>query len=231
MNNSVLLVLQLVVFYSFVIIAFRFFKKDGVIAWSVMATLAANIEVLIQVRAFGIDMTLGNILFATTFISTDIVSELYGKKDADKLVNLNILVSAMFVIISQSWLLFTPGSEDFITQSVHAVFRHTPRLVISSLAVYCLVQKIDVWLYHKIWDISTSGSDRRKKLWLRNNGATIISQTINAFAFNFLAFAGIFSTQMILKIDVSTLVIYIITSLADTPVIYLCRRIHENALH
>ncbi len=48
--------------------------------WTVLATIAANIEVLIMVTAFGMEMTLGNILFASTFLVTDILSELYGKK-------------------------------------------------------------------------------------------------------------------------------------------------------
>jgi len=67
-----------------------------------IATIAANIEVLIIVNAFGMEMTLGNILFASTFLVTDILSELYGKKEAQKAVYLGIATSVIFICISQS---------------------------------------------------------------------------------------------------------------------------------
>ena len=51
----------------------------GMMAFTVFATIAANIEVMILVDAFGMEMTLGNILFATTFLVTDILSEVAGK--------------------------------------------------------------------------------------------------------------------------------------------------------
>ena len=54
---------------------YRLFGKNGLLAFNVMATLLANIEVLLVVRAFGIEMTLGNVLFASTFLITDILSE------------------------------------------------------------------------------------------------------------------------------------------------------------
>lgn len=68
----------------------------------------ANIEVLILVHAFGMEQTLGNILFASTFLVTDILSELAGKKEADKAVNIGILTSVSFMILAQLWLLYQP---------------------------------------------------------------------------------------------------------------------------
>lgn len=228
MSNSLLLILQLILFYSFTILAYRLFGKEGLIGWTVLATVAANIEVLIQVEAFGMQMTLGNILFATSFTATDILSETEGKKEANRLAEICILISALFTVITQTWLLFTPGEEDFVFDSVKSIFHHTPRLVISSLAVFAVVQKLDIFLYHLIWEKT---GNTHKGLWIRNNAATLISQAVNAVAFNFLAFFGKFSMTAIWQIAGSTFLIYIITSLADTPVVYICRRIHENTLH
>ena len=58
--------------------------RDSMYCFTVFATIAANIEVLLLVDAFGMEMTLGNILFATTFLVTDILSETEGKKAAEK---------------------------------------------------------------------------------------------------------------------------------------------------
>ena len=84
MPNELLLILSLLITFSFVLAAFYFFKEQGLFLWTTIATIAANIEVLIIVNAFGMEMTLGNILFASTFLVTDILSELYGKKRGSK---------------------------------------------------------------------------------------------------------------------------------------------------
>ena len=87
MTNEILLVITLLVEYSAVILLHQYFGKKGLFMWTSIATIAANIEVLMLVKAFGMEMTLGNILFASTFLVTDIVSELYGKEESKKAVN------------------------------------------------------------------------------------------------------------------------------------------------
>ena len=66
MQNEILLIVSLIITYSVVLILFALFRRRGLYLWSVIATIAANIEVLIVVNAFGMEMTLGNILFAST---------------------------------------------------------------------------------------------------------------------------------------------------------------------
>ena len=72
------------------VLAYKFLGKTGLYCWTVIATIAANIEVLIVVDAFGMEMTLGNILFASTFLVTDILSEKEGKKESQKAVIIGI---------------------------------------------------------------------------------------------------------------------------------------------
>ena len=82
MRNEILLIASLIITFSTVIGLYKIFKEQGLYLWTIVATIAANIEVMIVVNAFGMEMTLGNILFASTFLVTDILSELYGKKAA-----------------------------------------------------------------------------------------------------------------------------------------------------
>ena len=101
-----------------------------------------------MVKAFGMVMTLGNVLFASTFLITDIVSEVYGKKDAKRAVHIGITTSIVFIIFSQWWLLYTPDSTDFAMPAMQTIFSNTPRLMITSMvgaketAVYSLVYNI-----------------------------------------------------------------------------------------
>lgn len=227
--NELLLAAAVVVLYGAVLLWFRLFGETGLFAFTVFATIAANIEVLILVDAFGMEMTLGNILFATTFLVTDILSETHGKKSAQKAVHLGILTSALFILVSQSWLLYTPAGSDWVSPAMRTVFANTPRMMLASLAVYAAAQVFDVWLYHKWWALTAAKSgDSRKFLWLRNNGSTLISQLLNAVLYTLLAFYGTYGFKTLVSIALSSYVIFIATSLLDTPVVYLARRIHER---
>lgn len=80
MSNEILLILSIFIIYGSVIVMYKLFGKQGLFCFTSIATIAANIEVLIMVKAFGMVMTLGNVLFASTFLITDIVSEYMERK-------------------------------------------------------------------------------------------------------------------------------------------------------
>ena len=75
--NELFLIITLLLSFGGAILFLKVFGKGGLFAWIGICTVLANIEVTILVRAFGMDQTLGNTLFATTFLCTDILSELY----------------------------------------------------------------------------------------------------------------------------------------------------------
>lgn len=229
MANEILIILSFIFIYGSIVLFYRYFGKKGLLAFNVLATLLANIEVLILVRAFGVEMTLGNVLFASTFLITDILSENHSRKDASKAVIISTLCSVIFIIISQSWLLYEPSENDWASGAFRTIFSSTPRIVCASLAVYLLSQLTDVWLYHKWWEwCKKHFGDEKKGLWIRNNGSTMISQLINTLLYTFLAFYNTYSISTLLSIFASSYLIYIVTSLLDTPFVYWCRRIHHR---
>lgn len=224
--NELLLISSIFVIYALTLLFYYLFGKSGLYCWTVLATIAANIEVLIVITAFGMEQTLGNILFASTFLVTDILSEIYGKKASQKAVTIGILTSLTFIVISQSWLLYTPAASDFAMPHMQAIFSNTPRLMLTSFLVYAVCQRFDVWSYHKWWAFTTQKcGDSTRFLWLRNNGSTLVSQLLNTLLFTFGAFAGTYDVPTLLSIAWSSYMIFIVTSLADTPVIYLARKI------
>lgn len=228
-QNELLLLASVFVFFGGLVAFFRLFGKNGIFAWNVICTIAANIEVLILVHAFGMDTTLGNVLFASSFLATDIMSELFGKKEANKCVKLGIAANITFILISQTWFLYVPAADDTMAAPIRTVFANTPRVMLSSLFAYVVCELYDVWAYHHIWDWSSkrSGSSR-SFLWLRNNGSTLVSQLINVVVFNLLAFAGVFSWDTIRQILIFGYAIFIATSLMDTPFLYLARKIADK---
>ena len=229
MNNEILIILSFAVIYGGVVAFYRFFGKGGLLAFNVLATLLANIEVLLLVKAFGVEMTLGNVMFASTFLITDIMSENHSRKDANRAVVISTFCSLVFIAISQMWLLYTPGENDWASGAFHTIFSSTPRIVCASLLVYLISQLTDVWLYHKWWEWCRKRfGDEKKGLWIRNNGSTMVSQLLNTLLYTFFAFYGTYDIKTLMSIFISSYIIYIITSLLDTPFVYWCRNIHEK---
>lgn len=227
--NEWILIISLLATFFGILVIFRLFQEQGLYLWTIVATIAANIEVLIVIDAFGMEMTLGNILFASTFLVTDILSELYGKKAAQKAVYLGIATSVTFILISQSWLLYTPNENDFAAPAIRTVFSNTPRLMLVGIAVYVIVQLFDVWAYHKWWAFTRKKfGDSQKFLWLRNNGSTLLSQLINTVLFTWGAFLGVYDTATMVSITASSYIIFLVTSIADTPFIYLARHLYQR---
>lgn len=224
MSNELLLIGSVLLIYGALIIWFYLFGKNGLVAFTVLTTITANIEVLILIRAFGLDQTLGNVMFASSFLATDILSELYGKQEAKKAVNVGIATSITFILFTQFWFLYTPSTGDTSMEHLKFIFSSTPRMMTASFFVYAVVQKFDVWAYHKWWAFTEkSCGDKRKYLWVRNNGSTLLSQLLNAILFTVFAFWGTYDGTTLISIVGSSYLVFIFTSIADTPMIYFAR--------
>lgn len=224
--NELLLVLSLIVSFGATTLFLKLFGKSGLFAWIGICAVFANIEVTILVHAFGMDQTLGNTLFASSFLATDILSEIYGKKDANKGVYVGIITTVFFIVLSTMWLHYIPAESDWAMPSVKTLFANTPRMLCASLAGYAVSEILDVWLYHKWWDLTEKKTGSHTKfLWFRNNFSTLISQFINIVVFNFGAFLGVYAFKELIGITAACYVIYIVTSLLDTPFVYLARKI------
>jgi len=226
LNNELLLLLSLIITFSIVLLWHHLGGKNGLLCWLVLASILANIEVQGQIEAFGFQQTLGNILFASTFLATDALSEIYGAKEAKRAVYLAILGCLCYTVMSQFWIYFQPSASDFALPHLKVLAQSTPRVVLSGTIVFALVQWLDVWLYHFIWNNTTNGQPQL--LWIRNNLSTILSQLTNAILFNVLAFYGTFPNSTLKDIILVNFSIFIVTSLLDTPFLYLIRNSHKK---
>lgn len=223
--NEIMLLASLAIAFGGVIVFFRVAGKTGIYVWNALVTVVANIEVVMLIRAFGMEQTLGNTLYAASFLSTDILSEQYGKKASGHAVTVALLADFLFLLITQTWLHYAPAEGDWAMPHIRSLFALTPRIMLASLAGTVASQYHDVWSYHFWWHV-TGDSDRF--LWVRNNCSTLISQFINNFIFVFGAFWGVYDHKTLMSVFVSGYVIYICTSLLDTPFVYIARRLYRS---
>ncbi len=229
MLNELLLIGSTLLIFGSVLLAYRLFGRIGLYAMTVITAILANIEVLMLVDGFGMEQTLGNVTFAASFLITDILSENEGERSAKTAVWLGVFTSVVMLAFTQYWLVYRPSENDWASPHIHAIFSTTPRLLLASLSGYVISQRFDVWLYHRWWSFTSKKyGNNRRFLWLRNNGSTLISQIVNTVVFNLIAFAGWYSAKTLVSVILSSYVIFIFTSLLDTPAVYLARRLKEG---
>ena len=222
MSNEIIFVASVLIYLGSVLLLYKLFGKNGLFAFAIFGTLLGNIAVCKTIDLFGVSTTAGNVLYASTFLVTDILSEKYGKKEATKAVKYSFAIMLLWLLGTQLNLMYTPNANDYISPSLQVVFGLVPRITIASLIGFVCSQNIDVFLYHFIW--SKTG-ENTKKLWLRNNGSTLISQAIDTVIFTTLAFWGVYPTEIFISILITTYVFKAIVALLDTPFIYLARKI------
>ena len=217
--NEVIFFIWLIVSLGFVLIAHRLGR---VYLFGLIAAMAVlmNIFVVKGMYLFGLAATGGNILYASIFLATDILSENYGKKEALRGVRIGFFVSLFFLAGSQAIVLFKPADFDIAHGAMQTLFFLTPRIVIGSMIAYLISQHLDVWLFEKIRK-KTKG----KHLWLRNNGSTMVSQMVDSALFTLIAFWGVY--PKIIQIIIFTYIIKVIIAACDTPFVYLSRRIKK----
>ena len=220
MTNEVLWFGLMILCYLAVLLIYKLFGRKGLFAWVAMSIILANIQVMKTIQIFGLVTAEGNIVYSSIFFVSDILNEVYGKKEARKAVYVGFFVLVMTTVIMQVTLMFIPDSSDTMAPHLAAIFGFMPRIALASLAAYICSQMYDVWMYAFI-----KKYHGRKLLWLRSNVSVIFSQLIDNTMFTLIAFYGIFSWDIILQIYVTSLMLKIIVSFVDTPFLYVARNI------
>lgn len=224
--NELLWLLMLVVNFGAILVIYRLFGKVGLFIWVPIAAITANIQVLKTVEIFGLTATLGNIVYATSFLVTDILSENYGKAQARRAVAFGFFSIVVIVGLMNLALLFRPHSSDFAHEHLAAIFTVLPRVTAASLVAYAVSQLHDVWAY-ELW---RKRFPDRRHIWIRNNLSTVVSQLVDTVVFTAGAFIGIFPFSVVLEIALTTYVLKVVVAMADTPLVYIARRWKDRGL-
>ena len=207
------------------VLVYRYFGKPGLYALVSFNLILCNIQVLKTVTLFGLTTTLGNILYVSVFLTSNILNEFHGKEAAKTAVRLGFIMLLLSTFYMQTALLFSPAPDDFAQVHLAAIFSLLPRVALASLTAYACSQACDIWAYHYL-RLRTKG----RFLWLRNGAATLVSQLIDSVVFCFLAFYALYPRQVLLEILLTTFLFKTLVTCLDTPFIYLARRAHQRRM-
>ncbi|CAM4505563.1 queuosine precursor transporter [Paenibacillus typhae] len=213
-------ILFVIVNFAFFLICYRLFGKKGLYAWVGVATVIANIQVAKTIEMpLGIVMTLGNTMYVTLYMTSDLLNEKYGRAEARNAVWFGFFTLLMTTAIMQMVLVFEPQETDIAQSSLETIFGMMPRLALGSLTAYFISQFLDVRLYS--WIRKYYGSSRQ--LWIRSNGSTMISSFVDTLIFCTIAFAGLYDLKVWTEILLTTYLSKFLLTGAGTPILYIAR--------
>jgi len=194
-------------------------KTNILLGIFVAALIAANLLGSKITEIFGVRTSVGIFAFPITFLVTDVVAEVHGKRKTQSFV-ITALIAQLLVLGLIFISIKLPAHPFFeYNESYSLIFTNSIRIIIASIVAFLLSQFHDIWAFH-FWKEKT----KSKFLWLRNNLSTIVSQFIDTTVFMFIAFYLVspkYTVAFIFSLIIPYWILKIVFAIIDTPFVYL----------
>ena len=196
------------------------------IAALVVCNLIANKFITIDLGFKTFVISAGVLPYPITFLITDILSEIYGKKKTAQIVwagfGSSLFVLGVLLLAQQFTAIAGSPVDD---ETFNKLFGNSWRVIFASMTAYLFAQLIDVRIYH-FWKKKTSG----KHLWLRNNFSTVFSQLVDTTIVVCVLFLGVRSHSEIIQFILDGWLFKILCAFIDTPLLYASTAFIRNKL-
>ena len=181
----------------------------------IMATLASNIMAAKMTTIAGISFPAGVYAFPISFLVTDVINEVWGKKEAGFTVKLGFAASIVFTLLTMLavWL---PAAGFWTMQTEYAmVLAAVPRITIAGLTAFIFSQNTDLWIFDRL-----KALHKGKHLWIRNNVSTMAAQLLDSLIFIVIAFYGTMPVNALVAMVFSQWAVKLVLATLDTPFVY-----------
>lgn len=204
------------------LLLYRLYGKQGLYAVIVLNIMLSNLQGPKLTTVFGMQTSLGMIIYSGIYFATDILSERYGKREANRAVMIGFYTSIILIAMTSISLLFLPTQDpdkkefaESIHGAISTLFGFTPRFVFGSLFAYLISQRLDVFTFHYLKE-KTNG----RMLWLRNNVSTMTSQLVDTAIYSTVVWVGLFDFKTAVELALAKYVFKVVIAAIDTPFIY-----------
>lgn len=204
MSNELLFFIQF--FFSlFFLGATVKFSEAALVAFIALQAVLANLFIMKQIVLFGFTLTCSDLFFVGSMLGLSLLQEYFGKEAARRAGKISFLALLFFTLAAQITLWYQPAPEDLAQGAFKVIFSTTARIVFSSLAVYYLVQKLEILLFGFLRALFSG-----RFFALRVALSLLITQTIDTLLFSFSALYGVITPLfdvMVVSLCVKCLVI------------------------
>ena len=178
--------------------------------------IISNVLAVKLIDIWGFILPAAVIVYVVTYLLTDVIGELYGKKAARKTVQsafITQIAALIFIFIT----IQLPAAPVFESQvQFEEILGGSFRVILASLISYIASQNLDVTIFHRL-----KAKHGKRKLWLRNNLSTMTSQLVDTTIFITIAFWGTVPGNVLLGMIATQYVFKLLIALIDTPIAYL----------
>ncbi|MBR5098901.1 MAG: queuosine precursor transporter [Spirochaetales bacterium] len=194
-------------------------KRDLLFALFVASMVMVNTLGSKITTILGVRVSVGIFFVPVLFLTTDIIGEVFGRKEASRFVNMATIMLVLLFVMMSVCIAIRPNESWDMQEQYAIVFGSSMRMTIASLVSFVVAQQLDVFMF-SLWGKITKG----KHLWIRNNMSTIVSQLIDTTIFEFIAFWHLtpkFTTAYIFSLILPYWLFKVVFALLDTPFCYL----------
>ena len=194
------------------------FKTNILLAIFVSSIILANL-LGTKITHFIIDFSVGVFAFPLTFLITDIIQEVHGKRRAKQFVYIGLICVIFSILITYIAISLPFAERSYVKESYTEVFGMSIRMLIASITAFIISNLHDVWAFN-FWRNKTKG----KYLWLRNNFSSIAGEFIDTTIFMFLAFYAIspkFTVAYLFVLIIPYWLLKVLITIIHTPFCYL----------
>ena len=171
-----------------------------------------------------ISATLGNIMFASIYLATDVLNDIYGRKVAKRAVWLGFSSTLVMIIVMQISLAFQPSDADMAQSALKSIFDVVPRIAFASIIAYIIGQHIDVFVFNVIKRIFKSD----RTFFIRAYGSTTLSSIFDTALFVLIAFYGSLPHPVIFEIFITTYLLKLLSTILNVPFGYWAKSLYRK---
>ena len=221
MENIIISAIYLILSFAITIFCYKKYGKYGLYIWMSVLVIICNIQTTKIYELFGLTISLGNISYGALFLTTDILTEKYGKNSTYNATKISFITMAIFALLMYIFLQYRPSKIDFSQDALVTIFSYVPRVTVGSLLAYYISQRCDAFLYSKL-------KAKYNKVWISNNVSTMISQILDTLIFVTIAFVGIMNYTEIIDLIITMILFKWVIAVLDTPFMILVTKIKDN---
>lgn len=181
----------------------------------VTCLITANIAAVKLVSIFGLVAPAGIVVFPISYIVGDVLTEVYGFRQARRVIWLGFacnLIAVMGILAGQ----LLPGAPFWDAQAAYErILGYTPRLLIASFLAYLVGEFANSFVLAKM-KVATQG----RWLWMRTIGSTIVGEGLDSLVFIVIAFAGTIPPDTLLTTILTQWLFKTVYEALATPITY-----------
>lgn len=188
---------------------------SAIVALYVACLISANTVAVsvLDLGPFAADA--GTITFPIAYIVGDVLTEVYGFRIARRVIWLGFITNIFAVGVYQMAMLFPTHNDAAFDAGFELVFSNTPRILLASMAAYLIGSFTNAAVMSRM-KVRMQG----RHLWMRTIGSTVVGQGLDTVVFVLIAFAGVFSNDIVWQMIYTNWIIKIGIEVLATPVTY-----------